>query len=271
MSNRISTNGALMDHKFYRVEDLPEDYHDPSKFKKGIAYRVKFALTQGLFPYRGMIDYEDVDVKEMKVGIYFIQKGNKNHFYIRHPMTRKESETYSLETETDYTVAMVDQKIAPESLTSIAASIGKDGKVFRPQIHSEDDPLNMLIKLGIRLKDAPFEPFGKLLENYTTPGNTSEGTNRRNNVRRALGTNRHMSVMKALLCSEIWGMDIAFVIKDTDGTIFPMREDGKPMVLYPNSEAFDLKDAVDVSNLVQDAISETVIGDYTSSEEDEDV
>ena len=78
----------------------------------------------------------------------------------------------------------------------------------------DDDPLNMILKLGIRLKCASFAPYGKRLEALAVDRNGSgEKANIRNNVKRALFANRALSPSKFCQYGDNWQFDAAFILK----------------------------------------------------------
>lgn len=128
-----------------------------------------------------------------------------------------------------------------------------------PPVRADDDALNALIKTAMRKKAAPFSPYGKMLETYSTSTNPAEGANRKNNSKRSLYKNDTMSMNKAIMYANIWGLDLAIVIKDAPDTAYPMFEDGTQLVYYPTGHEFDLnlKKMKPAKDYIQQAIEES--------------
>lgn len=228
---------------------------------KAVAYRIKTQLTDGLFPYRGIVENDHpITPRNSEVGIYFRKKKDKKSYtmIIRRPMTKKEKEAYSVQNEMDVAVAFVDRTMSVDQLTNISASVGMDGKAFRPPIRPEDDMLNKVMKMCIRLKNAPFEPYGKVLEGSVGKTKSAEGTNIRNNTRRMLYVNNALSGSKYALCSDVWQLDTAIIVKDAPNAIYPMFKNGEMLILYPNGYKFEIDPSklVDAEEMIEAAINE---------------
>lgn len=260
----ISTEGVVIDHSFYRVLDLPDiekiQAEGPSLLMKAVAYRIDTPLFRGLYPYRGLIDH-DPPYELKRIGIYLKKIRGKYKILYSPPKTKEEKEKYALEAASNIAVAMVNQNIPQERLTNIASLVGVEGDKFHPPIRTEDDPLNKMMKLAIRKKNAPFEPFGKLLEiSESRNGSTAEGINAKNNAKRGLLNNTAMSSSKFALYANIWGLDYAILIKDSEDSIYPIFEDEKDILIYyPNGNKFpiDPSHLIDASTGIEDAILET--------------
>lgn len=110
----------------------------------------------------------------------------------------------------------------------------------------------------IRLKNAPFEPYGKVLEGSVGNSKSSEGTNIRNNTRRMLYVNNALSGSKYALCADVWQLDTAIIVKDSPDAIYPMFENGEMLILYPNGYKFkiDPSKLVDAEDMIEAAINE---------------
>lgn len=264
MKPKLSAPGLMIDGKYYRVMDFPREKVEkegPSCLMKAVAYRIKTQLTDGLFPYRGIVENDHpITPQNSEVGIYFRKKKNGKSYtmIIRRPMTKKEKDAYSVQNEMDVAVAFMDRTMSVNQLTNISASVGMDGKAFRPPIRAEDDMLNKVMKMCIRLKNAPFEPYGKVLEGSIGKTKSAEGTNIRNNTRRMLYVNSALSGSKYALCSDVWQLDTAIIVKDAPNAIYPMFENGEMLILYPNGYKFkiDPSKLVDAEDMIEAAINE---------------
>ena len=139
------------------------------------------------------------------------------------------------------------------------ADIGTD--VYLPPIHAGDDPLNMLLKLGIRLKGASFAPYGKRLEALAVDRNGSgEKANIRNNVRRALNVNFALSPSKFCQYGDNWQFESAIILKDRPDAMHPMHiPEGKMLVIYPSGVPFDFssEDLINSADMIATAIAES--------------
>ena len=118
-----------------------------------------------MFPYRGIILKNESLLGKLP-GIYFIKKKHDQYseFLIR-PRTPDEAIEYSPKKEADMVFAIMSGDYVPNDFSDSQlnlADIGTD--VYLPPIHTDDDPLNMILKLAIRLKGASFAPYGKRLE-----------------------------------------------------------------------------------------------------------
>ena len=114
--------------------------------------------------------------------------------------------------------------------------------------------------MGIRLKDAPFAPYGKRLKALAmNKASGIEGTNMMNNIKRGILINKAMSPSRAMACTDTWEMEMALVIRDKPGASNPMFEDGSMLVIYPNGEPYDIDPdkLIDSEELINEAILET--------------
>ena len=265
MNSILESDGVIIDNIYYRVLPLPDEKeiteNGPDLLHKGVAYIVNSPLTDGwLLPYHKEIE----DPSEIKrVGLYLYQLKNGSYLlYPNYPRKKEEAEKYKLSNMKNIAVAMLNNEITPNRLTNISGMIGVEGERFRPPIRLEDDASNKLMKLAIREKNAPFEPFGKLLEfSESHRGRTPEGVNAKNNAKRGLNTNTAMSFSKFDLYASIWGLDYAFIIKDSDDCIYPLfpEDSDKCYIYYPRGNKFDIDPTklIDVSDKIEEAIAET--------------
>lgn len=261
----LNVEGALIDGKFYRVMDYPEELVEaegPRVLRKGIAYRIITDMTKGLFPYRGEV--KTFDQRICKVGIYMLKTKDGYVRRLARPKTKQEKEQYSLSNAKNIAAAFVNHEYTPDQFMEIDMNISSGGKTFKPPIRDSDDMLNTAVKTAIRLKGAPFEPYGKRLEALAVDRSNIEGVNIRNNAKRALFNNNTMSPTKALTYGDTWQFEIAIVIRDAPGAIHPMFKDGTIMVMYPSGPEFELTPdkLVNMDEYINQAIRET------STEED---
>ena len=272
--NKLSTTMVYLNGTPYRVEDYPwkdVDESGPSALKKGIAYRyVKKTqigdtqlVTSGLFPYNGTIK-DDFSYSLAKVGIWFRKITHDQYRMILvRPRTHQEKEEYRLGREIDLVAATLNHDFNVDQFSDnnlYQSDIGTDAYI--PPIHVDDDPLNMLLKMGIRLKCAPFDPYGARLRALAVDKKHGvEGSNIVNNSKRGLRLNRALSPTKCMQYCDGWQFEPAFILKDIPGAMHPMSiPKGKMLVIYPSGIPFDIKqeDLIDIRDMVSEAISETL-------------
>lgn len=265
----ISTLSVTIEGKYYRVMPYPYDEIEqkgPDILRKGIAYQVKTSLTKGLFPYRGIVGRKaHINRARDRVGLYMkeITPGRYEPRFVR-PRTKKERQEYALGRERDIAHGIVEGKIDKSLLLDLdMVPTGGTGDAFLPPIRTEDDPLNRLMKLAIRLKNAPFGPYGKRLEALAVDRSSIEGSNIKNNAKRAILNNTAMSPTKCIMYADSYEFELAFIIRDVPGAANPMFEDGKMLVLFPSGPAFEIDPAmlVDSRELILDAIHESKASD----------
>ena len=289
MDTGLNAVVALIEGKYYRVQDFPYDevnQKGPRVLRKGVAYRIETDMTRGLFPYRGTLGKkEGFDPYQRQVGIYMRDLGNNRYVMkLARPHNYREAEEYSLDKARDIVAATIDHEYLPDQFMDVKVRLGANGESFLPPIYPDDDPLNTIMKVAIRKKDAPFEPYGKRLEALAVDRTKGvEGINIRNNLRRALKTNRTMSPSKALQISDTWQFQIAIIVADAPGAMHPMFSDGKSaLIIYPDGIPFDLKEMelINVDDLVTQGINDTIeeeriererkTGNYDDEEDDSD-
>lgn len=289
MDTGLNAVVALIEGKYYRVQDFPYDevsQKGPRVLRKGVAYRIETDMTRGLFPYRGTLGKkEGFDPYQRQVGIYMRDLGNNRYVMkLVRPHNYREAEEYSLDKARDIVAATIDHEYLPDQFMDVKVRLGANGESFLPPIYPDDDPLNTIMKVAIRKKDAPFEPYGKRLEALAVDRTKGvEGINIRNNLRRALKTNHTMSPSKALQISDTWQFQIAIIVADAPGAMHPMFTDGKSaLIIYPDGIPFDLKEMelINVDDLVTQGINDTIeeeriererkTGNYDDEEDDSD-
>lgn len=256
----LNVEGALIDGKFYRVIDYPEDLVEsegPRVLRKGIAYRIDTDITHGLFPYRGEVKV--FNQHQLKVGLYMLKTANGYVRRIVRPRTKQEKAMYGVDNAKNIAVAFVNHEYTPDQFMDIDMNSSAGGKTFKPPIHASDDMLNTAVKVAIRLKDAPFEPYGKRLEALAVDRSSIEGVNIKNNTKRAMINNRTMSPSKALTYGDTWQLEYAIVVRDAPGAIHPMFTDGTILVMYPSGPAFELNPdkIVNMEDYINQAIRES--------------
>lgn len=274
MSKDLMTMGVFLGDTYYGViEDYPfEDVKErgPDALRKAVAYRYERSIQVGdevlteslMLPYRGIITGE-MKRWELPIGIW-LKKLNHCTYreVIVRPQTVKEAQDYATGKEEDIIVAIMENEYSPDQFADNQlnmADIGTD--IYLPPIHSDDDPLNMLLKLAIRQKGASFAPYGKRLEALAVDRNGSgEKANIRNNVKRALFTNRALSPSKFCQYSDNWQFDSAFIIRDHPGAMHPMHiPEGKMLVIFPGGVPFEIDGAnlIDAADLIAEAVVES--------------
>lgn len=271
MTMNLNSYGIEIGTTWYRVLPFPWakfNKNGPDALDKVVAYTFE-GLSKGyVFPYRGIWEGKEWSVDNTKVGIYAIKR-RKNDYYIRlrRPKTKEETQVYTVERARNAAAAVLNREYPTDKFTNIIQSVGLDGKAFMPPVRSDDDALNALIKTAMRLKAAPFSPYGKMLETYSVSTNPAEGANRKNNSKRSLYKNDTMSMNKAIMYANIWGLDMALVIKDAPDALYPMFEEGTQLVYYPTGHEFKL----DVKNMkpAKDYIEQAIEESAESVDEDE--
>lgn len=282
----LKTTMARLEGSPFRVEDCSWETimsNDPHALKKGVAYRVTREVGFGdsglrygwLLPYRGTI-LGEFSYNTAKVGIWHKKIGHDRYkTIIIRPRTPKEAAEYKIGNEKDLVAATLNNEYMPDQFADNSlnlADIGTD--IYRPPMHTDDDPLNMLMKIGIRLKAAPFDPYGKRLEALAVDKTKGvEGANIRNNTRRAIRLNKAMSPAKFMQYADVWQFEPAFILRDRPGSMHPMGiPDGKMLIIYPSGIPFDIDpdNLIDISDIVADAIAETSSDDYNLSKKTKD-
>lgn len=271
VNNGLVCPGVHLDGTYYGViKDYPFDKvaeKGPNALQKAVAYRYHREISIGgeivradyMLPFRKILDRHD-PINGLKPGIYFRKmKHNEYKELIIRPRTPEEAEAYSPSQEKDIIFAMMTGEYLPNEFADNQlnlADIGTD--VYLPPIHPDDDPLNMILKLAIRLKGAPFAPYGKRIEAQALNRKTkTEGANMRNNVRRAMWLNTSLSPNKMCQYADWWQFRTAIIIADCPDAMHPMRiPSGKMLVVFPNGAPFEInsEDLIDISDMISDAI-----------------
>lgn len=254
----------LVDNTMYHVEDFDADRAEnegPNYLKKNGAYRLNGQFFNGIYPYRGEIMKGDPWGTAYPFGIY-LKKSQKNpgKWIVKISPMRNDTDrkNYALGSERNLAAAVLGNDIPADQfiMTEVTAT---DGECFNPPIRPGDDPLNMLVKVGIREHHAPFEPYGQRIERIATDNSkNTDGTNAKNNTRRGIMTNTAMSPSKAVLICNAWQMKLGILIMDKENSTHPMRKDGKGYVIFPNSLPFEInsENLIDITPIVNEAFHE---------------
>lgn len=274
----LHTTKVIIEGKLYNVQDYPRkeaEKEGPDILRKGTAYRIVTDITRGVFPYRGTIHkHEHWTPYQAKTGLYLQELSDGTYrTRISYPKTAKEKEGYSLSNIKDIAAAILDNSDTIDQFYDIHLNVSDYGEVYHPPMHSDDDPLNMIMKAAIIIKEAPFEPYGKRLEALATDrSHGSEGSNIRNNAKRAFRTNTTMSPSKFILYADNWQLDAAIILKDREGAMHPMFTNGEMLVLFPNSEPFEIDSSklINAYDTIQQAIVETNSEEASDKNESED-
>lgn len=253
---------TLINGKVYRVDDYPSveliKEKGPETFKKGFAYRYITQLQQRILPYLGIIDdLDEFEFDKEQVGIYYIRKEKKMIQRIVFPRTRKEAEAYSINNIRTVMSAVSDAYHKNQFADAIMSASDSGSFTFIPPMHADDDMLNKAVKYAIRLKEAPFEPYGKRLETLAVEkGHGMEGTNIKNNGKRGLRLNRAMSANKAMQYADTWQVNLAIMFTDMPNAMHPIAEDNQVYVYYPSGLPFEVdpKKLINIGPMIEEAI-----------------
>lgn len=264
---------AIIEGQFFNIGDFDRERiieEGPKCLYKSHAYPIDTGMTHGLFPYRGVIHKGDSWSPYEKPGIYLKRSKDDTHWNIRiaYPRGKRQLEEYSLSKVQDAVAAIIGNEYVPSQFVDLKVDTSK-GEAFMPPIRTGDDPLNMLMKVAIRTKEAPFEPYGKRLEALAVDRSKSiEGINIRNNAKRGIITNTAMSASKFILYANTWQLKAAIILMDADDSMHPMFPDGEMLITFPNSEPFEINPdkLVDITDMVREAIAEN----NSDSKEDSD-
>lgn len=261
----LGSCGVIIEGQYYSVQDFPrEDINEfgPTMVRKGVAYRYITDMITCLLPYRGMLDkHEKWNPYDSKVGFYLKKKKLTDGYLIKctFPRTKEEKEEYAISREKNYVQAVLEHDYAPDQFLDLKM-VATNGDAFMPGIRTEDDFLNKIMKLCIRMKEAPYDLYGKRIEAMCPPGSKPiEGTNMRNNNKRGLINNTTMSPTKYSLNSDVYQIETAIIVRDAPGAIDPILPNGEMLIMYPNGANFkiDPEKLVDATPLINRAIVES--------------
>lgn len=257
---------AYIEGRFYKVEDYPWDKVDergPYALNKGVVYRYITDITKGLYPFRGEVD-ESFSRDTSPVGIYYRHRSHGRYqIIIIRPRNPREKEEYQLGKEKNLAVAVLEGHYDPEQFTDSrlsASDIGKD--IYLPPIKASNDFMAKLIKLAIRQKAAPMDPYGARMSALAVDQRRSvEANNIKNNTIRRHKESDAMSPSKALQDADAWQLDLVVGVKNNPNAMHRIQgipDDGM-LVIFPNSAPFDLQQLqiVDAEDMLAKAILET--------------
>ena len=183
-----------------------------------------------------------------------------------------EKNDYRIDKAKSLAAAVIDGDYDPASFIDSRLSATDVGKnAYLPPIRVEDDFLNKLIKLAIRQKAAPLEPYGKRMAALAVDQRRSvEGNNIKNNAVRRHRENTAMSPSKALQDADAWQLDLVVGLRNRPNAMHDIQglPDNGVLLIYPNSLPFDLKEMklINAEDLVNQAISETSEGIETDNQ-----
>ena len=232
MGPRLQSAMAYINGKYYKVEDYPLDpwqsiIDEPAEtfLKKGVVYRYETDITRGLYPFNGEIG-ENFNIKDAKVGIWYRRRSHGRYqIVIVRPHTVAEAKEYQLGKEKSLAVAILDGEYSTNDFVDsklTASDIGKDA--YFPPVRTDDDFLNKLVKLGIRLKAAPLEPYGKRMAALAVDKRRSvEGNNIKNNAVRRHRSNLAMSPSKAMQDADAWQMELVVGLRNSPGAMHQLQ------------------------------------------------
>lgn len=239
---KISPKFIVIDFSVFIVHEYEEGIK--RGFKKGSAYIVDTDFVKLVLPFRGVL--KDIDNDKRFPGIYISKKNPNIHRFIL--PKHKNSEEYSIDNirKTDKNIFSKGNFVKGDIL------IDGDGEVFKPRINVDDDLTLKIFKVAYNLKNAPLSAFDNRFQAIDIGTNPS---NRKSNAKKAIVNNSSLSSTKLVQLGDVVDLDVAVVIKDKPGSVYPMRTDGKPIVLY-SGNSFPLKDAIDVSRLDLESLYE---------------
>ena len=265
--------GVIIESRHYQVYDFDHDRAEregPKYLLKGRAYRVVTDMTNALLPYQGEIRKGESWSAYDTPGIYIRWSKNEEKWkiHVAYPRGKKQRDEYAIGRERNVVAAILNNEYKPDQFRDIKVDQTR-GDAFMPPLRPEDDPLNKIMKSAIRKKQAPFEYYGKRLESLAVGTKSIEGINIRNNAKRGILKNTAMSASKFVLYSNTWELQAAIVVRDDPNSKHPMFENGEMLVIYPNSEPFEINDEnlIDIKDEVSQAIAET---NFTEEDIDDD-
>ena len=274
---------AYVEGHYSRVEPYPRERlvtEEPDVvLTKSVVYRYTSDLVDTLLLYRGEVYEGDFDTRASIPGIYFKRLAHGRHrIIIVWPRTAEQKEEFNVAKGKDVVAAVIGHDfIADDFLDNDLKASDLGGDVYLPPIHAADDFMNKIVKLGIRMKNAPFEPYGRRMEAMAVDRQKAvERSNIRNNTKRRHRANSTMSPSKALQDAATWQLEMCVGIRNMPGAMHPMDiDDNDLLVIYPNGFPFDISEMniIDVTDLVAKAISESSTGiesDEEATEEEED-
>lgn len=257
---------AQIDGKNYNVEDYPfdkvDDTNAPYVLKKATAYRYVTDVSKGLYPYRGVIE-GDFNFRTAAVGIW-VRKINHSHYkvIVVRPRNQREKDEYRIGKEFDVVAAMLNGDFSADQFMDNELSPADIGtSVYLPPIKADDDFLNKLMKLAIRAKGAPFEPYGKRMEAMAVDKRRStESNNIKNNRRRSHREFRTMSADKFMQDADTWQLEPVLLLRNAPGAMHPMNiPDNALLAIFPSGNVFDINEMeiIDSTAMMNRAIAET--------------
>ena len=268
---------AFIKGQFYNVDvfDRQRAIEDgPEYLSKAHAYIIETDMFKGILPYKGVIRRGELWTPYAEPGIYVKQTKNEESWKIKiaYPRNKKNREDYMLSNIRDCFAALIGGQYNANQFVDINVVEQAKSEAFMPPIRIGDDPLNTIVKTAIRTKEAPFEYHGKRLEGLAVDHSKSiEGINIRNNAKRGILQNSAMSAGKAILYADTWELEMAIIVRDSPNSKYPMFVDGEMLIIYPNSEPFEIKQEklIDIAPMVRDAISENNSNNIVEDEEDD--
>lgn len=243
----LKVQSIIIDGKYYRVEDWPIEEIEKKNYdvlKKGIAYHIKTDITNAVYPFLGDTDsLEYVRAPDCPVGIYKVKVHRDVYrIAISRPKTKTDKLMYNIDNVKNIASAVMNGEYSPDQFADLDINMSGGGESFLPPLHSDDDIMNRIVKVGIRLKDTSFEPYGKRLEATAAikKKKSNEAINLRNNAKRGIIKNRAMSSTKAMQYTEAFDMRFAIILQDVPGAPNPMFNSGSSLIIYSTGNPFDI-------------------------------
>lgn len=248
---QLSPYALFLGPTMYRVVPFSEGLEEG--FTKGNAYREESDLSDWILPFiRSVKSFDEIDRTIDPPGIYTLEK-NKDRYIVIYP-TGEQAGKYKPNRIVNLMEAVRESIITgKDQFIDMDDVITTGGDWFQPPIRDGDDALNVIIKAGIGLKQVPFAAYGPRMEREAI-GSTGgmDGTNVRNNNKKALQTNGRMSATKACYFAKCFDLQMAIIIRDVPGAENPMFDDGSAVVIYPEGEfPIDPEKLIPISEIME--------------------
>jgi hypothetical protein len=217
-----------------------KDYKDGRKkgYKKGVAYT--FDSIDFILPFRGDMEdrlnnYYDGQGVLDNAGIY--KYGQQ---YVTILPTVRCRDKYMPDKILDPSINLVF-----DSGLNVPINIHAEGETFKPHIGPNNDLTMKAFKAAVSLKESPEDAYDERI--YHAPIGTV-ASSRKSNFRKSIFNNEALAATKFVQYCETFDLDVAIVLKDKKNCPFPMKTNGKPLVIFADDE-FDISNAVNVREM----------------------
>jgi hypothetical protein len=232
--DKIAPRFIVIDYAVYHVINYDEGIK--KGFKKSVAYLIETDFINIVLPYKGVL--KDIDPEKRTPGIYSSRKTTAHRFILPNKNVRAQ---YS----PDNIQSTKDDIFSKGNFVKGDIIIDTDGEIFKPRIKPDDDLNLKVFKTAVNLKNISLSSYDNRFQAIDIGTNPS---NRKSNAKKAILNNDSLSSNKLIQLADVMDLDVAVVIKDRPGSMFPMLTDGKPIIMYSNN-AFQLNDAINIATL----------------------